>query len=100
MRDLIDRKKLLRDIEYYNISDGLFQHWVEIQPSVNPDPVNESEWVACERSSHMKCEKCGIWAPMFEGREWLSDYCPKCGAEMSKPKELKETLNHKRKTIW
>lgn len=36
MEDLISRKALLRDIEKYHVSDGLFQHWVEIQQPVEP----------------------------------------------------------------
>jgi len=36
MDDLISRQALLRDIEQYHVSDGLFQHWVEIQPPVEP----------------------------------------------------------------
>lgn len=36
MDDLISRSALLRDIEQYHVSDGLFQHWVEIQPPVEP----------------------------------------------------------------
>ena len=36
MKDLISREALLRDIEQYHVSDGLFQHWVEIQQPVEP----------------------------------------------------------------
>lgn len=36
MYDLISRQALLRDIEQYHVSDGLFQHWVEIQQPVEP----------------------------------------------------------------
>ena len=36
MDGLISRKALLIDIEKYHVSDGLFQHWVEIQPPVEP----------------------------------------------------------------
>lgn len=36
MSDLISREALLRDIEQYHVSDGLFQHWVEIQQPVEP----------------------------------------------------------------
>ena len=31
---LIDADALLRDIEHYHLSDGKFQHWVEIQPAI------------------------------------------------------------------
>lgn len=34
--DLISRQALLNDIEQYHLSDGKFQHWVEVQPSVEP----------------------------------------------------------------
>lgn len=40
---LIDADKLLRDIEHYNLSDGKFQHWVEIQPTVKTEP----RWIPC-----------------------------------------------------
>ena len=40
--DYIDRNKLLRDIEKYHVSDGKFQHWVEIQP-----PVDILHWIPC-----------------------------------------------------
>ena len=36
MTDLISREALLRDIEQYHVSDGLFQYWVEIQQPVEP----------------------------------------------------------------
>ena len=45
--DLIDRQKLLKDIEQYHLSDGKFQHWVEVQPSV--DAV---EIVRCRDCKH------------------------------------------------
>ena len=31
---LIDADKLMRDINKYHLSDGKFQHWVEVQPTV------------------------------------------------------------------
>ena len=34
--ELIDRDKLLHDIEHYHLSDGKFQHWVEVQPVIVP----------------------------------------------------------------
>ena len=38
---LIDADKLLRDIEHYNLSDGKFQHWVEIQPTIEKEPKKD-----------------------------------------------------------
>jgi hypothetical protein len=31
---LIDADKLMRDIEEYHLSDGKFQHWVEVQQTI------------------------------------------------------------------
>ena len=31
---LIDADKLMRDIEEYHLSDGKFQHWVDVQQTV------------------------------------------------------------------
>ena len=33
---LVDADALLRDIEQYHVSDGLFQHWLELQPTIVP----------------------------------------------------------------
>ena len=40
---LIDADKLMSDIEHYHLSDGKFQHWVEIQPTIEPQP----HWIPC-----------------------------------------------------
>ena len=45
MNDYISRQALLRDIEKYHLSDGKFQHWVEVQPSVEAEPVRQ--WIPC-----------------------------------------------------
>ena len=52
---LIDADKLLRDIEHYNLSDGKFQHWVEVQPTVDAVPI-------------IRCQDCRNYA----GEGW---YC-------------------------
>ena len=49
MDDLINRQALLRDIEKYHLSDGMFQHWVEVQPSVDAvEAVRHGHWVTVE----------------------------------------------------
>jgi len=45
--DLIDRGKLLKDIEMYHVSDGCFQHWVELQDAV----------IAAERKDDERADK-------------------------------------------
>lgn len=38
----IDADKLLRDIEKYHVSDGKFQHWVQIQPTIEPETCKDA----------------------------------------------------------
>ena len=38
---LIDADKLMRDISEYHVSDGKFQHWVDVQPTVIEAEGNE-----------------------------------------------------------
>ena len=48
------------------------------------DPVKHGEWVgvAHGRGGH-ECSKCRGYAPSFQnGVEYLSNYCPNCGAKM------------------
>lgn len=41
---LIDADALLRDIEKYHVSEGKFQHWLELQPTIVPaDTAERSE---------------------------------------------------------
>ena len=81
MADLIDRQALLRDIEKYHLSDGKFQHWVEVQPSVEAEPVRHGHWeiyvISMLDGEDVRCSECGQCgcAPYW-------DYCPNCGARM------------------
>lgn len=41
---LVDKDALLRDIEKYHVSEGKFQHWLELQPTiVSADTAERSE---------------------------------------------------------
>lgn len=44
----------------------------------------KSSWIDCSSCEHWKCSNCGYLAPYTNGgsSEWLSDFCPSCGAEM------------------
>lgn len=92
MSRLIDADKLLRDIEHYHLSDGKFQHWVEIQPTIERkkgqweeirvmpeayDITGEKAW-----ASVMRCNKCGFEAFAIEGHFAQYHFCPNCGADM------------------
>ena len=38
----IDADALLRDIEKYHLSDGMFQHWVQIQPTIEQEKCEDT----------------------------------------------------------
>lgn len=82
MAEYIEREKLLRDINHYHLSDGKFQHWVEVQPAADVAPVVHGKW----ENGNSICPVCGgnkfkdldadIWC------DWQPDFCPNCGAKM------------------
>lgn len=47
MAEYIAREALLRDIERHHVSDGKFQHWVQVQPAADVAPV-----VRCKDCKH------------------------------------------------
>lgn len=81
----IDADKLLKDIEHYHLSDGCFQHWVEVQPTI--EEHKKGKWID-DRGLYM-CSSCGkLWTywwarvvPLNQMCEELK-YCPMCGADM------------------
>lgn len=85
---LIDADALMRDIEQYHLSDGKFQHWVEVQPTIDAVPVRHGNFVGTEYDGYAegypvyyewKCSECGC---VFEDEEPTYKYCPNCGARM------------------
>ena len=82
MAEYIEREKLLRDINHYHLSDGKFQHWVEVQPAADVELVVHGRW----EPGNTICPVCGenkfkdldadIWC------DWQPDFCPNCGAKM------------------
>lgn len=54
---LIDADALMRDIEHYHVSDGKFQHWVEVQPTIETER-KKGKWIPC---SEQLPEKEGIY---------------------------------------
>ena len=75
----IDADKLLKDIEQYHLSDGFFQHWVEVQPTIDEQkkgkwigkPIAGYSTVRCSVCNEVFCENKGRW-----------NFCPNCGARM------------------
>ena len=55
-------------------------------PSAQPQKM-KGKWIDCKSSPHWKCSHCGYRAPYFgfepdDMSEWLSEFCPHCGADM------------------
>ena len=55
------------------------------------------EWINTTSGEHYKCSQCGTLAPIWidesnsceydkDISEWLSDFCPNCGADMRRDK--------------
>ena len=81
---LIDKDSLIDYIEkFYDTSDQQVQ---AILKEIEAEPVRHGKWIDCTSSDHYKCSKCGYKAPLWwdgeEYEEWLSQYCPHCGARM------------------
>lgn len=86
MTEYIDREKLLRDIEHYNVSDGAFQHWVEIQRAADVALVRHGRWIkenSRKKSYLWICSNCRKIAYFCGGDgKCAYQYCPNCGARM------------------
>lgn len=109
MSDLISRKNAIEAI--VNIISDLGNHdnsevarfgaafrQLEIIGILQALPSAETErkkgkWIECDSSEHWKCSECGCRASYWfneensssydlDMSEWLSDFCPNCGARM------------------
>ena len=85
MAEYIEREKLLRDINHYHLSDGKFQHWVEVQPAADVAPVRYGRWIDAYPDIEPNpmfmygiCSECGF----EQGISKYLSYCPHCGAKM------------------
>ena len=81
MAEYIDREKLLSDIEKYHLSDGKFQHWVEIQPTVDVEHVIRCKDCHYSRELNREdpkerqfIEGC-VWCMNWEYGVFPDDYC-------------------------
>ena len=85
MTEYIEREKLLRDINHYHLSDGKFQHWVEVQQAADVAPVRHGRWIDAYPDIEPNpmcmygiCSECGF----EQGISKYLNYCPNCGAYM------------------
>ena len=59
----------------------------ELEDLPSAQPERAGKWIDCNNSEHWKCSECGYrgpysWDDQHGFEEWLSDYCPNCGARM------------------
>ena len=84
MAEYIEREKLLRDINHYHLSDGKFQHWVEVQQAADVAPVRHGRWI--DKGEYAVCTECGGRSgTQYDGVEpipLMTQFCPNCGAYM------------------
>ena len=95
-KEYIERERLLQDIEHYHLSDGKFQHWVEIQPAADVAAVQHGRWEAWmpDKNGETRefiCTGCRFMVEMsWKQKECDYEWCPYCGCKMDKeePNEL------------
>ena len=84
MAEYIEREKLLRDINHYHLSDGKFQHLVEVQQAADVAPVRHGRWI--DKGEYAVCAECGGRSgTQYDGVEPVplrAQFCPNCGANM------------------
>ena len=93
---LVDADALMRDIEHYHLSDGKFRHWVEVQPTIEPERKH-GKWILMSDADgkYYACSECGEDLPRYcsEMPTWdnpyprkqsidKTDFCPNCGSDM------------------
>lgn len=78
-------KAELADVNHYYLEGvQLAVDVVEGMPEVDVPDRKVGKWIPVTngRGGH-ECSLCHDYAPSFQtGNEWLTDYCPTCGAEM------------------
>lgn len=82
---LIDADALMRDIEHYHLSDGKFQHWVEVQPTIEPEHP-KGEWIMTKELDEdvATCTFCGAEMRRKSTAEKPEppNFCSTCGADL------------------
>lgn len=74
---MIDADALMQDIEKYHLSDGKFQHWVEVQPTI--EERKTGKWIGKYPVTSI-CSECGFL--INDSKVRVFAFCPNCGADM------------------
>lgn len=70
--------------EYYDDGIDTAISTVAVFPTIEAEPVRKGRWVPVTNGrGGFECSICHSYAPSYQdGVEWLSLYCPNCGAKM------------------
>lgn len=71
---------------------------IENAPTIEPQR-KKGKWIDTTQGDHYKCSCCGTRAAFWfneenssgwekDMSEWLSDFCPNCGADMREPEDI------------
>lgn len=85
----IDADKLLRDIEKYHVSDGKFQHWVQIQQTIEQERKT-GWWLIREGISDAQCSECKMYFRDVYDMDNSDAFCRHCGAKMEGLKAVED----------
>ena len=85
---LIDADALMRDIEHYHVSDGKFQHWVEVQPTIETER-KKGKWIDYTEYGYVECPFCKS-ATNCDGNKDELHFCFSCGADMREEEHTTE----------
>lgn len=88
MSDLIQKSELIEEVQKYFVNNSIHKNdlaeVIAKLPTVEAKPVVHGEWIPVKhsRGGH-ECSVCNSYAPSYQsGREYISKYCPYCGADM------------------
>ena len=94
----IDADALLK---YKTDHEMISTHLIYNAPTADVRENVMGEWINTTSGEHYKCSQCGTLAPIWidesnsceyykDISEWLSDFCPNCGADMRPSSALSE----------
>lgn len=93
MQRLIDanalKKHLHKDPLYPLVKKYGMDGVIDAQLTIDAEPVRHGKWIY-KKDGCINCSECGADMPYkyyYGYTDWISNYCPNCGAKMEIPEE-------------